>query len=218
VGNYLRESEGAPMAAAELEAIAHEIRMCTLCPLHGGRVRAVPGEGPTDAKIMFIGEGPGFNEDRQGRPFVGAAGQFLDELLMRAGMRREEVFITNVVKCRPPGNRDPQADEIAICTNTYLDRQIAVIDPAVIVTLGRFSMQRFLPNERIMRIHGQPRTVRGRLVVPMIHPAAALHQPQNRPLLEADFEHLPAILAHAEQQVATPDHPPDESAEQLSLF
>lgn len=206
------------MAQAELDMVAQEVRGCTLCPLHSGRVRAVPGEGPADAKIMFIGEGPGFHEDRQGRPFVGASGQFLDELLARAGMRREDVFITNVVKCRPPNNRDPVADEIDTCTSTYLDRQIAAINPSVIVTLGRFSMQYFLPNERIMRVHGQPRTVKGRLVVPMIHPAAALHQPQNRPLLEADFEQLPAILQRAEQLMDTSDQPPDEQAEQLSLF
>ena len=205
------------MAQAELEMIAQQVRGCTLCPLHTGRVRAVPGEGPADAKIMLIGEGPGFHEDRQGRPFVGASGQFLDELLALAGLRRDEVFITNVVKCRPPQNRDPQSDEIATCTSSYLDLQIAAVDPAVIVTLGRFSMHYFLPNERIMRVHGQPRTVGGRLVVPMIHPAAALHQPQNRPLVEADFEQLPAILARAEQGAA-PAAPPPEQAEQLSLF
>lgn len=206
------------MAQTELDMVAQKVRGCTLCPLHTGRVRAVPGEGPADAKIMFIGEGPGFHEDRQGRPFVGASGQFLDELLARAGMRREDVFITNVVKCRPPNNRDPVADEIDTCTSTYLDRQIAAINPPVIVTLGRFSMQYLLPNERIMRVHGQPRIVKGRLVVPMIHPAAALHQPQNRPLLEADFEQLPAILQRAEQLMDTSDQPPDEQAEQLSLF
>jgi DNA polymerase len=206
------------MAQTELDMVAQEVRGCTLCALHSGRVRAVPGEGPANAKVMFIGEGPGFHEDRQGRPFVGASGQFLDELLARANMRREDVFITNVVKCRPPNNRDPVADEIDTCTGTYLDRQIAAINPSVIVTLGRFSMHYFLPNERIMRVHGQPRTVKGRLVVPMIHPAAALHQPQNRPLLEADFEQLPVLLQRAEQLMDPSNQPPDEQAEQLSLF
>ena len=208
------------MAQAQLEEIAQEVRGCTLCQLYTGRVKAVPGEGPEDAQMMLIGEGPGYHEDRQGRPFVGQSGQFLDELLAMAGMRRQDVFITNVVKCRPPQNRDPQPDEVKTCTSTYLDRQIAEIDPPVIVTLGRFSMQYFMPNERIMRVHGQPRVVGGRLIVPMIHPAAALHQPQNRPLLEADFQHLPAILAQAEQQRAQDAEAPpeDELPEQLSLF
>jgi DNA polymerase len=208
------------MAQAELEVIAQEVRGCTLCPLYTGRVRAVPGEGPADAKIMLIGEGPGFHEDRQGRPFVGASGQFLEELLAMANLSRQDVFITNVVKCRPPGNRDPEPVEVKTCTSTYLDRQIATINPHVIVTLGRFSMQFFLPNERIMRVHGQPRQVGDRLIVPMIHPAAALHQPQNRPLLEADFQHLPAILAQAEQAAAAAAAAPDDEPplEQLSLF
>ena len=208
------------MAQAELEVIAQEVRGCTLCALYTGRVRAVPGEGPADAKIMLIGEGPGFHEDRQGRPFVGASGQFLEELLAMANLSRQDVFITNVVKCRPPGNRDPEPVEVKTCTSTYLDRQIATINPHVIVTLGRFSMQFFLPNERIMRVHGQPRQVGDRLIVPMIHPAAALHQPQNRPLLEADFQHLPAILAQAEQAAAAAAAAPDDEPplEQLSLF
>lgn len=208
------------MATEELATIAREVQSCTLCALHTGRTRAVPGEGPADAKLMFIGEGPGYHEDRQGRPFVGAAGQFLDELLGLAGLQRTDVFIANVVKCRPPKNRDPQPDEVQICTQTYLFRQIELIDPRVIVTLGRFSMNLFLPGERIMRIHGQPRHYDGRLIVPMIHPAAALHQPQNRPLIEEDFRRLPAILAQAEQEAAEQagtddDEPPPQ---QLSLF
>ena len=172
---------------------------------------------------MFIGEGPGYHEDRRGRPFVGPAGQFLDELLAMAGMQRSEVFIGNVVKCRPPQNRDPQPDEITTCTQAFLFRQIEALQPRVIVTLGRFSMNLFLPGEKISRIHGQPRRVDGRLIVPMIHPAAALHQPQNRPLIEADFRRLPQILAEAEREAtSTPattlprdDEPP---LEQLSLF
>jgi DNA polymerase len=170
---------------------------------------------------MLIGEGPGYHEDRQGRPFVGPSGQFLDELLGMAGLTRAEVFIGNVVKCRPPQNRDPQPDEVATCTKTYLYRQIDSINPRVIVTLGRFSMNLFLPGEKISRIHGQPRTVNNRLIVPMLHPAAALHQPQNRPLIEADFQRLPAILASAEQSAAAAPEPKKDDEpplEQLSLF
>lgn len=218
------------MSAETIQLIAREVRGCTLCGLASGRTRAVPGEGPADAKIVLIGEGPGYHEDRQGRPFVGASGQFLNDLLALAGLDRGDVFIANVVKCRPPNNRDPQPDEIATCTENYLFRQIEAIDPPVIVTLGRFSMSLFLPGERIMRIHGQPRKVDGRLIVPMMHPAAALHQPQNRPLIEADFQRLPEILARAEaEQAATrqaasgpdagqPDDDDDGSFEQLSMF
>lgn len=213
------------MSAIEtLQLIAQEVKTCTLCGLHVGRTRAVPGEGPPDAKIMLIGEGPGYHEDRQGRPFVGPSGQFLDELLAMAGLKRSDVFVGNVVKCRPPQNRDPQPDEVATCTENYLFRQIEIIDPAVIVTLGRFSMNLFLPGEKISRIHGQPRTVGGRLIVPMLHPAAALHQPQNRPLIEADFQRLPEILAAAERnaadEAANPKPKQDEEPplEQLSLF
>ena len=149
-------------AADELAQVAAEVNACKLCKLYKTATRGVPGEGPADAKIMFIGEAPGFNEDRQGRPFVGAAGQFLEELLALAGLRRQDVFIANVVKHRPPNNRDPEPDEIGACAG-YMDRQIAAIDPRVIVTLGRFSMARWFPGERISRIHGQPRWADGRL-------------------------------------------------------
>lgn len=191
----------------KLETIAEEIRRCTRCGLCRGRGKAVPGEGPADAKIMFIGEGPGYHEDRMGRPFVGPAGQFLSELLSLAGMRREDVFIANVVKCRPPQNRDPLPEEITICTEAYLFRQIEAIDPQVIVTLGRFSMALYLPDERISRIHGQPYRLGHRLLVPMIHPAAALHQPENRPLIEEDFRRLPDLLIRAEQDSSLGVHP-----------
>ncbi len=212
-----------------IQLIAQEVRGCTMCGLAAGRTRAVPGEGPADARIMLIGEGPGYHEDRQGRPFVGQSGQFLDDLLAMASLSRGDVFIANVVKCRPPQNRDPLPDEVATCVESHLYRQIEAIDPPVIVTLGRFSMSLFLPGERITRIHGQPRSIGGRLIVPMLHPAAALHQPQNRPLIEADFRRLPEILARAEaeQAAARPqleadDDPPgpggDRSFEQLSLF
>lgn len=199
----------------ELVDLAKEVAACRRCPLAQGRTRAVPGEGPENAAIMFIGEGPGFHEDQQGRPFVGAAGQFLDELLQSIGLRRDEVYITNVVKCRPPGNRDPQPDEIEAC-QSYLDRQIALIKPKVIVTLGRYSMARAFPNEKISAIHGRPRKIDGVVYVPMFHPAAALHQPALRRTVEEDFARLPKILADLDRvDQVTP--PPDEP-QQLSLF
>lgn len=211
-------------AADELAQVAAEVNACKLCKLYKTATRGVPGEGPADAKIMFIGEAPGFNEDRQGRPFVGAAGQFLEELLALAGLRRQDVFIANVVKHRPPNNRDPEPDEIGACAG-YMDRQIAAIDPRVIVTLGRFSMARWFPGERISRIHGQPRWADGRLIVPMMHPAAALHQAQNRPLIENDFRRLPEILAQAEREfakrapaAAPPPKPDEPEMQQLSMF
>lgn len=200
-----------------LAKIADEIRVCTKCELHRTRTKSVPGEGPADAKVMFIGEAPGWNEDQQGRPFVGAAGKFLEELLGIAHMKRDEVFITNVVKSRPPGNRDPLPDEIAACA-PYLERQIEVIDPDVIVTLGRFSMARWFPGERISRIHGQSKRVGRRLIVPMYHPAAALHQQALKTTIQEDFGRLPRILAEAEaarQEEEAEDEPP---AEQMSLF
>jgi DNA polymerase len=146
---------------------------------------------------MFIGEGPGFYEDQQGRPFVGASGKFLDELLAGIGLDRRKVFIANVVKCRPPSNRDPQPDEIEAC-DKYMQEQIAIIDPKVIVTLGRHSMQRYFPGEAISRVHGQPRRNGERIIVPMYHPAAALHQGSLRKTIEADFARLPDFLARIE--------------------
>lgn len=193
----------------ELVDLAKEVAACRRCPLAQGRTRAVPGEGPENAAIMFIGEGPGFHEDQQGRPFVGAAGQFLDELLQSIGLRRDEVYITNVVKCRPPGNRDPQPDEIEAC-QSYLDRQIALIKPKVIVTLGRYSMARAFPNEKISAIHGRPRKIDGVVYVPMFHPAAALHQPALRKTVEEDFARLPRILANlneVDDAAPAPDEP-----------
>lgn len=165
---------------------------------------------------MLIGEAPGWNEDQQGRPFVGAAGKFLEELLGAAGLSRGDVFITNVVKSRPPGNRDPLPDEIAACV-PWLERQIEVIDPDVIVTLGRFSMARWFPGERISKIHGQSKRVGRRLIVPMYHPAAALHQQALRQTIVEDFGKLPKILAEAERQrdEDVEDEPP---AEQMLMF
>jgi DNA polymerase len=200
----------------ELKSVAAEVGVCTGCKLHMSRKRAVPGEGPADAEIMFIGEGPGFHENEQGRPFVGAAGRFLEELLGSIGLTREQVFIGNVIKCRPPGNRDPQAEEIHACSQ-YLERQIRAVNPKVVVTLGRFSMARFFPNARISAIHGQPRTVNGRVVVPMYHPAAALHQPSLRPVVEQDFARLPELVAGAERAALTEEEPPADP-QQLSLF
>jgi len=204
-----------------LDKIAEETAVCTKCALQYSRKNAVPGSGPVDASIMFIGEGPGFHENEQGMPFVGAAGRFLEELLENVGMKREQVFITNVVKCRPPGNRDPQADELEACDG-YLERQIQTINPKVIVTLGRFSMQKFLPNAKISQTHGQAVRVRGRLVVPFYHPAAALHQPSLRPTVEADFARLPEWIEKAgdvPEYVELPvDDSDDNKPEQLSLF
>jgi len=206
-----------------LEQVGQDVASCTLCILHHSRKKAVPGEGPADARIMFIGEGPGFYENEQGRPFVGAAGKFLDELLSGIGMKREDVFITNIVKCRPPGNRDPQPDEIQLCTSRYLERQIQAINPRIIVTLGRLSMGLFLPEAKISNVHGQSMWVKGRLVVPMYHPAAALHQQSLRPTLEKDFARLPELISKAADTPQTneaaeaPDKP-KEAPKQLSLF
>jgi DNA polymerase len=186
------------MDAAEkrraLALIAKQVSTCTDCSLCRGRTHAVPGEGNADADIMFIGEGPGFYEDQQARPFVGASGKFLDELLRSINLDRKSVFIGNVVKCRPPNNRDPQPDEIAACKK-YLDAQVEAIAPKVIVTLGRHSMQRYFPGESISRVHGQPRRKGDQVVVPMYHPAAALHQASLRAVIEADFKRLPDFLA-----------------------
>lgn len=178
-----------------LEQIAREIRRCALCRLCEGRTHAVPGEGPADAHMMFIGEGPGEQEDLQGRPFIGPAGQLLTELLGEAGIARGEVFITNIVKCRPPGNRDPQPDEVSAC-RPYLDGQIASINPRVICTLGRPALQTLIsPEARISREHGVPRIVDGVTFVPLYHPAAALHQRALRPALIDDMRRLREFLA-----------------------
>jgi uracil-DNA glycosylase family 4 len=197
-----------------LKDIHGQIRRCTQCPLHVGRTKTVPGSGPVDALVMFIGEAPGFYEDQQGLPFVGAAGRFLSELLKQVGIDRRRVFITNVIKCRPPGNRDPQLEEVEACKE-YLDRQIDVVKPRVIVTLGRHSMARAFPDEKVSIVHGQPRKIGDQIYFPMYHPAAALHQPSLRGVLEADFGRLKDLLdGKLEPEVYNP--PPE--AEQLSLF
>jgi len=184
-------------AEETLATIAKEVSVCTKCDLHKSRKKAVPGEGPAHAEIMFIGEGPGFHENEQGRPFVGASGKFLDELLAQAGVTRADVWITNVVKCRPPGNRDPLPDEIETCTSNYLDHQIEIVGPSIIVTLGRFSMGKFFKGAKISQIHGQMQKVGDRFVIAMFHPAAALHQAALKPAIMADFAKLPALLKEA---------------------
>lgn len=181
----------------ELEKLAKRIVVCTKCELHRSRNRAVPGEGSTHAEIMFIGEGPGAREDQQGRPFVGASGKFLDQLLEQAGVTRADVWITNVVKCRPPGNRDPLPDEIETCTSNYLQRQIEIVNPSIVVTLGRHSTGLFFKGAKITQIHGQMRKVDDRFVIAMYHPAAALHQQSLKPAIMADFAKLPELLKKA---------------------
>jgi DNA polymerase len=182
-----------------LEAIAAEVRVCTNCRLHQTRTKAVPGEGDPDTEVVFVGEGPGFNEDREGRPFIGRAGDLLVKLLGSIGWRRDDVFITNVVKCRPPDNRDPQPDEIAACA-PFLRRQLEVLDPAVVVTLGRFSMGTFMPGARISQAHGTVRPVdpatgaSSALVFAMYHPAAALRTPAIERDSYADIAAVPAAL------------------------
>lgn len=214
------------MSAAEtLDQLAREISVCTKCALHESRKKAVTGEGPADAEIMFIGEGPGFHENEQGRPFVGASGKFLDQLLEQASVTRADVFIANVVKCRPPANRDPQPEELQAC-NLYLEGQIEAINPSIIVTLGRISMGRYFPGAKITSVHGQMQKIDGRFIIPMYHPAAALHQPALRPAILADFAKLPEQLNEAraalgrplveKKKIMVPQKP--EKPQQLSLF
>lgn len=186
---------------AELAVIAAEVRGCTRCPLARGRTAAVPGEGNPLTDVLLVGEGPGAREDATGRPFVGPAGLLLDELIHSIGWERGDVFIANVVKCRPPGNRNPEPDEIGACAS-YLDRQEMALDPAVVVTLGRHSLQRYLPGARIGAVHGTLRRARGFHVFPMYHPAAALHQASLRETLFRDIRGLPAALLVARDSIA----------------
>lgn len=193
-------------AEKRLQEIRKEIEVCHACPLAKGRERSVPGEGPARVDILFIGEAPGFHENRQGKPFVGQAGQFLDELLKAAGLERSQVFITNVVKCRPPNNRDPLPEELQAC-QVYLDEQIALLQPKVIVTLGRISMGKFIEMGRISSIHGKTHNVNGQKVVTMYHPAAALHQPALRQTLIEDFSRLKKFIS-ADVQAEKPEPTP----------
>jgi len=222
----------------KMNQLAAEISNCSRCQLHLSRKKSVPGEGNISTKILFIGEGPGLNENESGRPFVGQAGNFLNELLSVAKVNRSDVFITNVVKCRPPANRDPMPEELSACA-AFLDKQIEIINPLVIVTLGRFSMAKYFPLQRISMIHGKGHGIGDRLVVPMFHPAAALHQPNLRTSILHDFALLPnylkeaaaRIVATQEEEIPAPelakslkieteltDHLSQNDVTQLSLF
>jgi len=216
--------------AAALAAIAEQVRTCKLCDLYKGTTNPVPGAGNIYAEIMFIGEGPGFYEDKQGLPFVGRSGDYLTQLIGIIGLKRDQVFITNVVKHRPPDNRDPLPTEIMAC-KPYLDQQIGLIDPLLIATLGRFSMARYFPNGKITQIHGQPKFEDGRAYLPLFHPAAVLRNDNLRPLMETDFKRIPEIVEKVKAMRATapppsstpstPEEPPPAPPgefKQLSLF
>jgi DNA polymerase len=197
-----------------LTELHRKILACPDCALSKTRTKAVPGEGPDNPEFMFIGEAPGWHEDQQGRPFVGPAGQFLNELIEKAKLKRVSVFIANIVKCRPPGNRDPLPGEIEACRK-YLDRQIELLRPKVIVTLGRYSMARYFPNESISKIHGKGRSCDGLVCVAMYHPAAALHQGSLRKVIEEDMSRLPQVLAELKKATEAPAPPP---AQQMKFF
>lgn len=191
-----------------LTELYKEIALCKKCEIAKSRIKAVPGEGADNADIMFIGEAPGWNEDQQGRPFVGPAGKFLDDLLVSIHLDRKTVYITNVIKTRPPNNRDPLPDEIANC-RPFLEKQIELIHPKMIVTLGRYSMAMFFPGKTIGRIHGTFQKQNGVIYFAMYHPAAALHQAALRQTLMADMLKIPALLAEARSgSVVKPEPPP----------
>ncbi len=195
-----------------------EIALCHQCEIAKSRTKAVPGEGAENAEIMFIGEAPGWHEDQQGRPFVGPAGQFLDELLASINLKRQQVFITNVIKSRPPGNRDPLPIEIANCQH-WLDRQIELVSPKIIVTLGRYSMAKFFPGKTISKIHGTAQTQNGIIYFAMYHPAAALHQGNLRQTIMQDMLKLPPLLAQAQTiKIKEPEPKSEPPTQQLSLF
>lgn len=200
---------------SEFTNLYAQVAACQKCALAQGRANAVPGEGPEDARILFIGEAPGFHENRLGRPFVGAAGQFLEELLASIHMRREDVYICNVVKCRPPNNREPLPNEIEAC-RPYLDRQIELLKPRLIVTLGRYSMVRFLPKASISKVHGVPSKVGEVTILPLFHPAAALHQPKYRADIEQDMLKIPQILAQMDGIAEAQQQ--EQQVKQLNLF
>ncbi len=177
-----------------LSELYQKICSCNKCEIARSRTRAVPGEGPEDAELMFIGEAPGYHEDQQGRPFVGQAGQFLNELLISIGLKRADVYITNIIKTRPPGNRDPLPAEIDNC-KTWLDRQIEIIRPKMIVTLGRYSLARFFPGKTIGQVHGTSIVKDDIICFAMYHPAAALHQQSLREVLMKDMQKIPKLFA-----------------------
>ncbi len=198
---------------ADLEATHRAIMTCTACALHKARANAVPGEGSPNARVMFVGEGPGFNEDRQGRPFVGPAGQFLNELLESIGLRREDVFITNMVKCRPPNNRDPFPGEIAACSG-YMDEQIEAINPDIIVPLGRHALARWFPRETISKLRAKPKRFGDATVLPLYHPAAALHNGNLRSTIVDDFRKIGDLL----KGVGVPPSPAADPQPSTSLL
>lgn len=222
---------------ARLSAIHTEIYHCTKCALHEGRTHTVPGAGDPDAEILFIGEAPGFNEDQQGLPFVGRSGKYLEELLAGIKLTRDDVFIANVIKCRPPDNRNPHDEEIETC-NPYIRAQIEVLDPLIIVTLGKFGMSMFFPNEKISRIHGQPKFGTRRAYYPLYHPAYILRNGTKRPEMEEDFARIPDLLREVrqkresdefdeepeiqegiEEELISPDEEPeDDTPKQKGLF
>jgi len=189
-----------------------EIARCQQCEIAKYRTKVVPGEGAEDAKLMFIGEAPGWHEDQQGRPFVGPAGQYLDELLASINLRREQVYIANVIKCRPLENRDPLPTEILNCRK-WLERQIELICPKMIITLGRYSMAMFFPGKSISKIHGTAQKRDNVIYYAMYHPAAALHQPSLRQAIEADMLNIPSLIAQAESITEAKQQP-----QQLSMF
>jgi len=201
---------------SELEELHQRIASCPDCDLCRTRTHAVPGEGPPNAEVLFVGEAPGFYEDQQARPFVGPAGRFLDELIASIGLRRDQVFITNVVKCRPPNNRDPLPGEIDACRK-HLQRQIELIQPRIIVSLGRYSLAWFSPRDAISKVHGQAKVKDGVYFIPMYHPAAALHAGNMRKVIEEDFRKIPAVLERARE--APPEQAaPEPEPEQMRLF
>ncbi len=195
-----------------LSKLYEEITLCQLCEIARYRTKTVPGEGAEDAEIMFIGEAPGWHEDQQGRPFVGPAGQYLDQLLALIGLKRQQVYIANVIKCRPMENRDPLPSEILNCRK-WLERQIEVIQPKMIVTLGRYSMAMFFPGKNISKIHGTAQKRDNVVYYAMYHPAAALHQQSLRQAIEADMLKIPTLLAEAKNVTEAEPQP-----QQLSMF
>jgi DNA polymerase len=195
-----------------LTELYQKMSNCTRCGLSQHRTKVVPGEGAEDAQIVFIGEAPGWNEDQQGRPFVGAAGQFLEELIHSIGMTRQQVYICNVIKCRPPENRDPLPTEIKAC-QPWLEEQLRLLRPKMIVTLGRYSMSTFFPGESISKIHGKGRKQDGTIYFPMYHPAAALHQQSLRQIIQRDMLSIPTLLAEAPATM-----PAEPKPQQLSMF
>jgi DNA polymerase len=197
-----------------LTELYKEIERCQACELAKSRTRVVPGEGPEKVDILFIGEAPGWHEDQQGRPFVGPAGQFLEELLASIKLKRGQVYIANVIKCRPPNNRDPLPVEIQACSK-WLDRQIELLQPKIIVTLGRYSMARYFPNQNISKIHGKARRENNIILFPMYHPAAALHQGSLRKIIEADMLNIPQILVQIDKITETET---ETKPQQLRLF